>query len=262
MKTTKPKILACWAVAVLTAGIASNVCAQDVKIFPISTRTPELQQAKAPLLLTYGGALPREQLYVRVFRGSLNDLRRRKPLPGDSCVLYAATQVYPVSVEGGALRVDGLAEFFALRHQHLQTFTLVFESGENNISDGQLRLWPGDKGVERYFSHAVEWSLDATEPQVAEWNREEQQSARQQQAASQAQSPSWLERIFGLSKVEAASAVPPEKPAAPISSPPPPPPPVRDCQRVTVALRGDTGSSPDSDQLAVLQRQGSSCRAD
>lgn len=130
------RTLAGCAAAVLAAAIASSVHAQDVKIFAIDTRKPELQPAQTPLLLTYGGALPREQLYVRVFRGSLNELKRRRPRPGDSCVLYAATQVYPVSVEGGTLRVDGLAQFFALGHQHLQTFTLVFESGENNISDG------------------------------------------------------------------------------------------------------------------------------
>lgn len=120
-------------------------------------------------------------------------------------------------------------------------------------------MWPGDKGVERYFGHAVEWSLDATELQVAEWIQKEKQDARQQQAASQPQSHSLLGWILGSNKVYAAAVATPPK----LTPPAPPPIPVRDCQRVMVALSGDAGAKPgDSDQLAVLQREPAGCRAD
>jgi hypothetical protein len=196
----------CLASILLGSGFALSAYGQNVKIFAINVRKPTLHRAATPLLLTYDGTLPREQLYVRVFRESKEELMRRRPRPGDSCVLYAATQVYPVSVEGGTLRIDGLVEFFALRRERLQVLTLVFESGKNNISNGQLKLSPDEKGIQKYFEPAVEWPLSATDEQIATW--------RQMDA-------------LDTGRVYAA-----------VISPTPPEPVVRDCSIVTVADYG------------------------
>jgi len=127
------------------------------------------------------------------------------------------------------------------------------------------------EGVERYFGHAVEWSLDADDIQVAQWKQEEQQVARQQRAAPQP-SHSLLGWLLGPSKVYAAVAAP-RKPKyrvddltvllTKVESPTPTPKPVHDCQRVTVALSNDPGAEPgSSDQLAELRRGPASCGID
>jgi hypothetical protein len=170
-------------------GLAPSGVGQTVKVLAINTRTPPMQVAKSPLLISFSGSLASsEQLYVRVFRESLDYLVNTVPAAAKAkdCAIYTATQVYPVRVEGGVLRVDRLVEFFALREgARQQTFTLVFESGQNNVSNGQLRLAKGEDGVRRYFAHAIQWTLNAPDEMVGIWTEQ----ARMRQVASKPVSP-------------------------------------------------------------------------
>ena len=180
-----------------------------MKVLAIKTLTPPTQVAKSPLLISFSGSLAQsEQLYVRVFRESLNYLVNTVPAgtKAKDCAIYTATQVYPVKVEGGGvLRVDRLVEFFALREgARQQTFTLVFESGQNNISNGQLRLAKGEDGVRRYFAHAIQWTLNAPDDMVEVWTNKARQRELQNSLTPKGSSLGFISLLFGP-KVKAAS---------------------------------------------------------
>lgn len=136
--------------------------------------------ARAPLLIAYSGAITPGTV-VRVFRNSKQYLSVDLPkqTKDGECVLYTSTETFPLESDGQMLHVDMILTLFDLAwragHQINQMYTLVFEYGGHNPSDGQLKLSKAD--VKEYFAHAVQVPLYATSDMIADRERQKQASA-------------------------------------------------------------------------------------
>jgi hypothetical protein len=168
-------LIACTTVAATLCATAQQ--AKPVRILNIGAISPAGQMVDRPLLISYSGGINRHRpIYVRVFRGTLHDLTTVLPEAeaGRECVTYPSSQTYPASpadmsdANNRQLRLDGLLEFFNQQHSKKQTFTLVFEDGVNNTSNGQLSM--KRDYVTTYFSHAVEWTLTASQNVQDAWS--------------------------------------------------------------------------------------------
>jgi hypothetical protein len=240
--------------------------AQGVQILAIDAINPPTRLAASPLLVSYNGGLPGvDQIYVRVFRGSKDYLMHAVPrmTAAKDCALYTGTQLYPVSREGGVLRMDGLAEFFALQTgAYEQTFTLVFESGYGNVSDGELMLSKTDKGVSTYFAHAIEWTLNAPSDVVDAWNAKAKADQHQQPAENKP--ASWWNPF--AAKPVSAAAGPSNAGAAKPAAPAPVQRRADDCQIVAVYPKrpgGQSANDVDAPLLAYAEREpAAGCKAD
>ncbi len=222
---------------------------RGVRVLSVEVQAPSRQPAQTPFLIPYGGDLGTDTV-VRVFRGSKKQLTEEIPSQtrDGECVLYTATVTYPVTSDGHMLHMDRVYESWDLSwrasHQQTQVFTLVFERGGANLSNGQLRLSKSD--VKTYFLHAIEWPMYATDDMILTYQREKARNAPPSSGV--------LSRLGGLfggvfnpTPVSAASRPTPVSAALSVA-PPPIPVDHRPCNTVrtsSVASRVD-GTSDES----------------
>ena len=156
------------------------VAQQGVRVLSVDVQGPPRQPAQVPFLIPYSGDLGADTV-VRVFRGTKQQQIEEIPRQTreGECVLYTTTVTYPVNSDGHMLHMDGVYQSWDLAwrasHQSKQVFTLVFERGKFNPADGQLRLSKSD--VKMYFSHAIEWTMYATDDMTLAYEREKARNA-------------------------------------------------------------------------------------
>jgi hypothetical protein len=258
-------LTACFIVVVCLPA-ASQQQAKPVRVLNVGAISPSGQMVDRPLLISYTGGINRHRgIYVRVFRGTLHDLIVTLPQAeaGRECITYPSSQTYQVSPadmsdpNNRQLRLDGLLEFFNQQHSKKQTFTLIFEDGENNTTNGQLSM--KREFVSTYFSHAVEWTLTASQNVQDAWV----DGAN----AAPAHGGSLLASIIGFFRIQpvlAAEAAPKPQPLT-ASMPSAVPPEVRNCQIVvqyppTQLKENAQGQLPAIEDAAIFaERETGSC---
>jgi hypothetical protein len=258
---------------VVSAGIAA---AQKAPVpilvlqMPADANTNGSIDRTSSVLINYNGRMRADRkIWVRVFRGSKDDLKTNIPrlTPRNKCAVY--TQAVVLSVDHGTdgqLRIGDLENYFEMTgHQQIQRFTLIFEEDVEPSHSEPLYLERSQ--IARYFDNGVEITLTAGTNLVKEWRKE----ADAELAASHPPQKSWYQTALAVvgigGVVQAAGAAHSSAPPPPAAEQPQPAPtkPEPQCQSVQpVAFRAQLASphpqNGTQEALApIFQLQNTAC---
>jgi hypothetical protein len=146
------------AIALMVAGLGRAIICDGQTISLLDVKVTDLQPfyvAGQPIVLT-PVKTPKNSLHVRVFFGSVEQLKRTRPDP-DNCIPFYTTILWGVG-HPGVIKLDPINTGDLLSHvpaerRNSATVTLVFEAGFHP-EWGAFRLKP--ESVEDYFRYAIE----------------------------------------------------------------------------------------------------------